>query len=88
MLDAAVGVQLTQGMLLVFSLLIEISVLMIVLSDPTTRWLSTGAAVVTTVFVIAGGSATYSYIFFATVEVVCMSVIVWYAWNHLAVKPS
>ena len=87
-----VGVQLTQEMLLVFSLLIEIPILMIVmslvLSVPATRWLSTAAAIVTALFVIGGGSATYSYIFFATVEVACMSVIVWYVWKHRGLAPA
>lgn len=87
-----VGVQLTQEMLLIFSLLIEIPILMIVmsivLSVQANRWVSTVAAIITAVFVIGGGSATYSYIFFATVEVVCMSVIVWSVWKQRGLAPA
>lgn len=91
-LAGEVGIQLTQGMLLALSLLIEIPVLMIVLSivlsGRALRWISTAAAIVTALFVIGGGSATYSYIFFATVEVVCMSAIVWSVWKHRGPAPA
>ena len=94
-IDGNVGVELTQGILLVFSLLIEVPIMMIVLSlfvpGPALRRLTVAAAVVTAVFIIGGGSPTYSYGFFATVEVVCMASAVWYAWKHLepaAVNPA
>ncbi|GAJ20993.1 unnamed protein product, partial [marine sediment metagenome] len=47
------------------------------------------ASVITIVFVVGGGSLTLHYIFFATIEVVCLSLIVWYAWKwskHESVK--
>jgi hypothetical protein len=45
------------------------------------RWANTIAGAITTAFVIGGGSTDLHYIFFATIEVVCMSPIVWYAWK-------
>lgn len=80
-----VGFELTQGLLLVFSVLIEIPIIMIflsrVLSSKINRWANLFAAVITAVFVIGGGNATLSYYFFASVEVLCMALITWYAWQ-------
>ena len=80
-----VGFELTQGLLLLFSVLIEIPIAMIflsrVLSVGVNRWANIAASVVTILFVVGGGSATLSYIFFASVEVLCMLVISWYAWQ-------
>lgn len=45
------------------------------------RWANIGAAVITTLLVIGGGSATLSCLFFATVEIVGMLVLIWYAWR-------
>ena len=39
------------------------------------------AAVITIAFVIGGGAAVLHYVFFATVEVVCMLLIVGHAWR-------
>ena len=80
-----VGFELTQGLLLVFSILLEIPIAMIFLSRVlkyrANRWANIIAGVITILFVIGGGSTTLSYIFFATIEVVCMSLIIWYAWR-------
>ena len=80
-----VGIEITQGLLLVFSILLEIPIAMIVLSRVLAyrinRWANIIAAVITILFVIGGGSATPSYIFFATMEVIGMSLIIWYAWT-------
>ncbi|MCL6527254.1 MAG: hypothetical protein K6T57_10270 [Thermaceae bacterium] len=43
------------------------------------RWANTLAAVLTTLYVVGGGSP--SYFFFATVEVLCMAAIVGYLWR-------
>jgi Sec-independent protein secretion pathway component TatC len=79
-----VGVPVTQELLLVFAILLEIPIAMIFLSrtlKPTSnRWANTVAAVVTTAFVIGGGSPHLHYYFFATVEVACMALIVWSVW--------
>ncbi|WP_420631575.1 DUF6326 family protein [Candidatus Leptofilum sp.] len=80
-----VGFELTQGLLLLFSILIEIPIAMIflsrILNDTANRRLNIFAAILTAIFVIGGGSATLSYVFFASIEVLCMGLIAWYAWQ-------
>ena len=84
-LTGAVGFEITQELLLVFSILLEIPIAMILLSRVlkyrANRWANIAAGVITILFVIGAGSTYLSYLFFATVEVVCMLLIVWYAWN-------
>ncbi len=86
------GFPVTPALLLVFSVFLEIPIVMIflclVLSDKTSRWLNTFAVVLTTLFVIGGGSATYSYIFFATAEIVYMVAILWFAWRELGKREN
>jgi hypothetical protein len=81
-----VGVPVTQELLLVFAMLLEIPIAMIFLSrtlKPTSnRWANTVAAVVTTLFVVGGGSPHLHYYFFAAVEVACMALIVWSVWTR------
>jgi len=78
------GVHITPGLLLVFAILIEIPIAMIALSrilkPGPNRWANTVAAVVTTAFVVGGGSLTAHYVFFATAEIACMALIVWLVW--------
>jgi Sec-independent protein secretion pathway component TatC len=78
------GVQITAGLLLVFAVLLEIPIAMIFLSrslkPEANRWANTAAAVITTLFVVGGGSMDLHYVFFATVEVVCMALIVRFVW--------
>jgi len=80
-----VGIQITQELLLVFAILLEIPIAMIVLSRLLTyrvnRWANIIAAVITILFVIGGGNTSLSYLFFATIEVVGMLLIIWYAWR-------
>ncbi len=84
-MTGAVGFEVTQELLLVFSILLEIPIAMILLSrllkSSVNRWANIGAGVITILFVIGGGSAYLSYIFFATIEVACLSLIIWNAWN-------
>lgn len=84
-ITGAVGIEITQELLLVFSVLLEIPIAMIFLSRilkyRINRWANIVACVITTLFVIGGGSAYLSYLFFATVEVVCMLFLIWYAWT-------
>ena len=71
--------------MLVFSILLEIPIAMIVLSRllkyRANRWANIIAGVITILWVIGGGNISVSYIFFATIEVACMLLIVWYAWK-------
>ncbi len=85
LVDGSFEIQITQGLLLVFAILLEIPIAMIFLSRVlkyrANRWANTIAAAITIPFVIGMGSRDLHYIFFATIEVVCMSLIVWYAWK-------
>ncbi len=78
-------VQITEGLMLVMAIILEIPIAMIFLSRVlkyrANRWANIIAGAITIVFVIAGGSLVLHYIFFATIEVVCMLLIVWYAWK-------
>jgi Sec-independent protein secretion pathway component TatC len=84
-ITGAVGFEITQELLLVFSILLEIPIAMILLSRilkyRANRWANIVAAVITILFVIGGGSTYLSYIFFAMIEVACMLLIIWYAWR-------
>lgn len=77
--------QITQGIMLVFAILLEIPIAMIFLSRAlpygANRWANIAASIITILFVIGGGSTDLHYLFFATVEVVCMLLIIWYAWR-------
>jgi len=81
-----VGMPVTQELLLVFAILLEIPIAMIFLSrtlKPTAnRWANTVAAVVTTAFVVGGGSPHLHYYFFAAVQVTCMALIVRSVWTR------
>ena len=76
---------ITQEIMLVFAILLEIPIAMIFLSRvlkyKANRWANIIASVITILFVIGGGSAYLHYYFFATIEVVCMLVIIWYSWK-------
>ena len=80
------GVHITPGLLLVFAMLIEVPIAMIfasrILKPRPNRWVNTVAAVITTAFVVGGGSLTPHYVFFATVEIACMAMIVWSVWTR------
>lgn len=80
-----VGIQITQKLLLVFSILLEIPIAMILLSRilnyRANRWANIIAGLITIIFIIGGGDTYLSYIFFAGIEVVCILYIMWSAWN-------
>lgn len=73
--------------MLACAVLLEIPVAMVVLSlllpAPALRWATAAAAALTTLFVVGGGSATPAYVFFAAVEIVCMSAAAWLAWRRV-----
>ena len=77
--------QPTQEFWLVMAIFLEIPIAMILLSRglkyKANRWANIIASAITIMFVVGGGSPDLHYIFFATVEVVCMLLIVWYAWK-------
>ena len=84
-LTGNVGINITQELLLIFSIMMEIPIAMVFLSrileSRLNRWANIIASVITIVFVIGGGDTYLSYIFFASVEVMCILLIIWYAWK-------
>jgi len=86
------GVQFTSTLMLVMAVILEVPIIMILLSRvlkyKTNRWANIIAGVITILFVVGGGSTIPSYMFFATVEVVCTLLIIWYAWKWQEPEPS
>jgi len=84
-LEEMIAMKPAQGLLLVFSILLEIPIAMIVLSrllkHRANRWANIIAGATTILWVIGGGNTSASYIFFATNEVASMVLIIWYAWK-------
>jgi hypothetical protein len=79
------GGQVTEGLLLVFAIFLEIPIAMIfvsrVLNRGANRWANTVAAAITAAFVVGGGSLDLHAVFFAAIEVACMAFIVWSVWS-------
>jgi hypothetical protein len=81
-------VKITQELLLAMAVLVQIPILMIYLSralrHKMNRWINIIASIITIIFVIGGGSLYLHYIFFASIEVICMLLIIWYSWKWKA----
>jgi hypothetical protein len=79
------GIRITQGILLAFAALLEIPIAMIflsrALSRKANRLANILASVITIAFVVAGGSSSLHYRFFAAIEILCMLVIIWRSWE-------
>lgn len=79
------GVTITENMMLIAAVFIQIPVAMIVAMQflPLRAWraANTLAALVTAVFVLAGGSLKPHYIFFASCEIVALLSIVVLVWR-------
>lgn len=67
------------------AIMMEISTLMILLSRVlkygVNRWVNIITSMITIVFVVAGGVSYPHYLFIAAVEVICLLLIVWFAWR-------
>ena len=67
------------------AIMLEIPIAMILLSRvlkfKVNRWANIIASVITIAYVVGGGSLYPHYIFIATIEVVCMLLIVWFSWK-------
>ena len=67
------------------AIMLEIPIAMILLSRvlkfKVNRWVNIIASVITIAYVVGGGSTYPHNIFIATIEVVCMLLIVWIAWK-------
>lgn len=82
---SADGMVLTPVLLLAFAVLIEIPISMIFLarflSYVINRRANMIAAVITILWIIGGGSLYLHYIFFCSVQVLCLLMIIWSAWH-------
>ncbi len=71
--------------MLIFAIILQVPILMIlfsrILKRSVNRWANIIAAVITTAFVVGGGSANIVYIFFAGMEILCMALIARNAWR-------
>ena len=67
------------------AIMLEIPIAMILLSRvlkyKVNRWANIITSVITIAYVVGGGKPYPHYIFIATIEVVCMLLIVWFAWK-------
>ncbi len=67
------------------AIMMEISIVMIILSRVlkygVNRWVNIIVSLITIAFVVGGGASYPHYIFIATVEVVCLLLIIWFAWK-------
>jgi len=78
------GVSIPQ-LMLGGAIMMEISIGMIVLSRvlkyKVNRWVNIIASVITIAFVVGPGASYPHYLFIATIEVLCLLVIIWNAWK-------
>jgi peptidoglycan biosynthesis protein MviN/MurJ (putative lipid II flippase) len=67
------------------AIMMELSLVMIILSRRlkygVNRWANIVVSIITIVFVVGGGVSYPHYIFIATVEVICLLLIIWNAWQ-------
>ena len=72
------------------AIMMELAILMLVLSRLLTyrlnRWANIIMSIITMAFVVGGGVSYPHYIFIATVEVICLLLILWNAWQWRAVE--
>ena len=67
------------------AVMMEISILMILLSCvlkyTVNRWANIIVSLITIAFIVGGGVSYPHYLFIAAVEIVCLLLIVWFAWK-------
>jgi hypothetical protein len=67
------------------AIMMEISIAMIafsrVLKYRENRWSNIIASIITIGFVVGGGASYPHYIFIATIEIMCLLLIIWNAWK-------
>jgi len=72
-------------LMLAGAIMMEIPIAMIILSRVLNykfnRWANLIGSIVTIVFIVGGGSSYPHYIFIATIEIICLLLIAWIAWN-------
>jgi hypothetical protein len=81
---ASTGASIPQ-LMLGGAIVMEISIAMIILSRilkyGVNRWANIIVSLITIAFVVGGGVTYPHYIFIAAVEVVCLLLIIWFAWT-------
>jgi hypothetical protein len=81
---ASTGASIPQ-LMLGGAIMMEISIVMIILSlvlkYSLNRWANLITSIITIVFVVGAGVTYPHYIFIATVEVICLLLIIWTAWT-------
>jgi len=79
-----VGAPLPSGGLLAGAIVMETSIAMVILSwalsYKVNRWITIVIGVFMIIQIVIGGHGPY-YVFFATVEVACILLIIWFAWK-------
>jgi hypothetical protein len=79
------GVQVTEGFLLLGAIVVEIPIAMVLLSRVLTyrvnRWANIITGILTIAIILANGVRDLDDMFFATIEVVALALIIWYAWK-------
>jgi len=79
------GVQMTEGTLLVGGIMLEILIAMVILSRVlpyrVNRWANIIVGAIAILLVIGIGPKDLDNMFFATIEVVALLLIIWYAWK-------
>ena len=79
------GMQITERLVFIGAIIVEIPIAMVLLSRVlkyrVNRWLNIIAAAITIVVVFSSISTVPADIFFDAIEVVALSLIIWYAWK-------
>jgi Family of unknown function (DUF6326) len=79
------GVQVTEVFLLLSAIVVGIPIAMVLLSRVLTyrvnRWANIIAGILTIAVVLANGVRDLDDMFFATIGVVALALIIWYAWK-------
>ena len=82
--SASVGASIPQ-LMLGGAIVMEISIAMIILSRVLkygiNRWTNIIVSLITIAFVVGGGSSYPHYLFIAAVEVICLLLVIWFAWK-------
>jgi hypothetical protein len=87
------GAPLPAGGLIAGAILMETAIAMVILSwllnYKVNRWVNIVIGVLNILAIVTGGHGPY-YMFFATVEVACILLIIWFAWKWVSpeVKPE
>ena len=67
------------------AIMMEISIVMIILSRvlsfKVNRWVNIIVSLITIFFVVGGGVSYPHYLFIAAVEVICLLLVIWFAWK-------